>query len=75
MKCPRCDDPIDENTIKFLLSKDYFEKYKNIKMRIEGLKDNKNIPCPFPDCEGFARKDELKNGTLLCQKGHVFCNK
>ena len=75
MKCPRCDDPIDENTIKFLLSRDYFEKYKNIKMRIEGLKDNKNIPCPFPDCEGFARKDELKNGTLLCQKGHIFCNK
>jgi hypothetical protein len=75
MECPRCHDPINESTIKFLLNPEYIEKYNKIQTRINGLKDKKNIPCPHPDCEGFALKEEQINGTLECQNGHVFCLK
>ena len=75
MECPRCHDPINESTIKFLLNREYIQKYNKIKTRIDGLKDKKNIPCPHPDCEGFALKEEEINGTLECQNGHIFCHK
>ena len=75
MKCPRCNDPINESTIKFLLNPEYIEKYNKIQTKINGLKDKKNVPCPHPDCEGFALKEEQINGTLECQNGHIFCSK
>ena len=75
MECPRCHEPINESTIKFLLNPEYMEKYNRIQTKINGLKDKKNIPCPHPDCEGFALKEEQINGTLECQNGHVFCLK
>ena len=75
MECPRCHEPINESTIKFLLNPEYIEKYNKIQTKINGLKDKKNIPCPHPDCEGFALKEEQINGTLECQNGHVFCLK
>ena len=75
LSCPRCHEPINENTIKFLLKGNSLRKYNKLKMRIEGLKDNQNIPCPHPDCEGFARKDREKNETYECQNNHVFCKK
>ena len=75
IECPRCHDIINESTIKFLLNRQYLEKYNKMKTRIEGLKNNKNVPCPFPDCEGFAPKEEAINGTLQCQNNHIFCNK
>jgi hypothetical protein len=75
IECPRCHEPINESTIKFLLTREYLEKYNKIKMKIEGLKNKNNVPCPHPDCEGFASKEEIINGTLECQNGHIFCNK
>ena len=75
IECPRCHEPINETTIKFLLTREYLEKYQKIKRKIEGLKNKKNVPCPHPDCEGFALKEEIINGTLECQNGHIFCNK
>ena len=75
MECPRCHEPINESTIKFLLNHEYMEKYNKIQTKINGLKDKRNIPCPHPDCEGFALKEEQINGTLECQNGHVFCLK
>ena len=75
IECPRCHDPINESQIRFLLNDEYLEKYNKMKMRIEGLKNRNNIPCPYPDCEGFAIKDKEINNTLQCQNGHIFCNK
>ena len=46
-----------------------------MKMRIEGLINKDNVPCPYPDCEGFAIKEKEINNTLQCQNGHIFCNK
>ena len=75
LNCPICKDPINENTIIFLLKGKSLKKYKKQKMRIDGLKNPDNIPCPFPNCEGFAIKKEEKNNIYKCQKGHLFCKK
>ena len=75
IECPRCHEPINDSTIKFFLSGEKLEKYNKIKMRIEGLKDKRNFPCPYPDCEGFALKEEEINGILECQNKHIFCKK
>ena len=42
IRCPLCNEPIEENTLKRLLNDDEFNFYEKIKMRIEGLK-NKNL--------------------------------
>ena len=75
LNCPRCHEPINENTIRFLLKGASLQKYNKMKMRINGLKDHRNVPCPHPDCEGFANKDHVKNDTYQCQNKHVFCKK
>ena len=75
LNCPICKEPINENTIKFLLKGKSLKKYNKQKMRIDGLKNPNNIPCPYPDCEGFALKEKEKNNTYKCQNGHVFCKK
>ena len=73
--CPTCKEPINESTITFLLKGKSLKKKKKKKMRIDGLKNPNNIPCPFPDCEGFAFKDKEINGTYKCQNEHIFCKK
>ena len=73
--CPICKEPINESTITFLLKGKSLKKYNKLKMRIDGLKNQSNIPCPFPDCEGFAFKDKEINGTYKCQNEHIFCKK
>jgi site-specific recombinase XerD len=45
-------------------------------MRIEGLRNKNLIPCPYPDCEGFAnRLTENKTSIFICQNNHYFCEK
>ena len=73
--CPQCNEPINENTIKFLLDEDYLNKYNKIKIKIEGLKNKYLIPCPYPNCEGFANKQRTTNNMLKCQNNHIFCKK
>ena len=75
IECPRCHEKINESTIKFLIKRETLEKYNKIKTRVEGLRNKNNVPCPHPDCEGFALKEEIINGTLQCQNRHIFCNK
>ena len=75
LNCPSCKEPINENTIKFLLKGKSLKKYNKLKMRIDGLKNPENVPCPYPNCEGFALKNKDKNNTYKCQNGHIFCKK
>ena len=76
IKCPICNEPIEENTLKRLLNDNDFNFYQKIKMRIEGLKNKNLFPCPYPDCEGFAnRTTEHKNSIYVCQNNHYFCEK
>lgn len=76
MICPLCNEPIDKKTLQRLLNEDEFDFYEKIKMRIEGLKNKNLIPCPYPDCEGFADKNTLnKNSIFICQNNHYFCSK
>ena len=76
MKCPLCNEPIEEKTLKRLLTEKEFDFYEKIKMRIEGLKNKNLIPCPYPDCEGFADKNNIqKKSIFVCQNNHYFCGK
>ena len=74
IRCPLCNETIEENSLKRLLNDKEFEFYEKIKMRIEGLKNKNLIPCPYPDCEGFADKTNIyKNKIHVCQNHHYFC--
>ena len=76
LKCPLCDEKIEENTIKKLLTEEEFQKYQNLITKIEGLKNHNYIPCPYPDCPGW--KDETTNNNnniVYCQYEHTFCKK
>ena len=76
IRCPKCKEPIEENTLKRLLSEEEFNYYEKIKMRIEGLRNKNLIPCPYPDCEGFAnRSADNKSSIFICQNNHYFCEK
>ena len=75
LSCPTCHEPLEENTIKKLLSEEEFANYKNLITKITGL-INKNkdlIPCPYPDCPGWA--NESNHCLVLCQYNHLFCKK
>ena len=76
IRCPLCNELIEDNTLKRLLNENEYKFYEKIKMRIEGLKNKNLIPCPYPDCEGFAnRAIEHKNKIYICQNNHYFCGK
>ena len=73
--CPTCHENIEENTVKKLLSEEEFIKYKNLVTKITGLINKKKdlIPCPYPDCPGWAK--ESNHNIVLCQNAHKFCKK
>ena len=76
MVCPLCNELIEENTLKKLLTEEEFEFYQKTSTRIKGIKDKNLIPCPYPDCEGFADKNSNnKNNIYCCQNNHLFCGK
>ena len=73
--CPTCHELIEENTVKKLLSEEEFLKYKNLVTKITGLINKKKdlIPCPYPDCPGWA--NECNHNIVECQYNHAFCKK
>ena len=77
LACPTCNELIEENTIKKLLSEEEFNKYETLMMKITGLKnkDKDLVPCPYPDCPGWARENHSSNNIIFCQNGHTFCKK
>ena len=76
IKCPICKEAIEENTLKKMLTEEEFNFYQKTTVRIQGIKDKNLIPCPFPDCEGFADKySNNKNYIYCCQNNHPFCGK
>ena len=75
LSCPTCNEKIEINTIKRLLTEEEFKHYNYLITKIEGYRKEEYIPCPYPDCEGFATKEEERNGTYKCQNNHIFCKK
>ena len=73
--CPLCQEKIEDNTLKKLLSEEEFNFYKKTSIRIKGIKDKNLVPCPYPDCEGFAEKSSSNKNIYCCQNNHVFCGK
>lgn len=76
LHCPTCNEHIEENTIKKLLNEEEFKQYKKLITRIEGLKNKDYLPCPYPDCPGFADISQFNhNNIIYCQNNHNFCKK
>ena len=77
LHCPTCNEHIEENTIKKLLTEEEFQKYQTLMTKIEGLKNHKDyIPCPYPDCPGWVDKNQFNdNNIIYCQYEHTFCKK
>ena len=69
-----CQQPINENIIEELLDYNNYEKYKKFKKRIYSLSNNNLIPCPYPDCDGFGEKINIKQNKLKCNDcNNIFC--
>ena len=75
LHCPTCNENIDENTIKKLLTEEEFQHYQILITRINGLKNKEYIPCPYPDCPGWANENQNNNNIVYCQYEHTFCKK
>ena len=76
LNCPTCKERIEENTIKKLLTQEEFQKYKYLITKIEGIKNKELIPCPYPDCPGYAEENQSKNNNIVfCNYEHIFCKK
>lgn len=77
LRCPKtiCNDKIREIDIEKLFSNEEFEIYLNSKAKFEGFSDNNMMPCPIPDCEGFGKKAEIRDGFIKCSKNHKFCER
>ena len=73
--CPTCNENIDENTIRKLLTEEEFQKYQILITKIKGLKNKEYIPCPYPDCPGWANENQNNNNIVYCQYEHTFCKK
>ena len=77
-KCTELEKEFIENIIK----KDdkLFDKYNLFKKRISILNNKNYIPCPIPDCEGYAiikeqKKYKFENSNYMkCINNHIFCN-
>ena len=58
-----------------------YNKYHLFKKRISILNNKNYIPCPIPDCEGYAIKKDQKQynfenpNYMKCINNHIFCNK
>ena len=75
LKCPSCKGKMEENTIRKLITEEEFQKYQNLITKIEGLKNKLYIPCPYPDCPGWAQENQSNHNIYYCQYEHTFCKK
>ena len=75
LDCPTCNELLEENIIKKLLSVDEFQKYQKLITKIQGLKNKDHIPCPYPDCPGWAEDNHNDINIVTCQYDHNFCKK
>ena len=85
IKCmnEKCKEELDEDFIKDIIKNDdnLLNKFNLFKKKISILNNKNYIPCPVPDCEGYADKSVQKQLNLenknykLCINGHIFCDK
>ena len=77
LSCPTCNELLEENTIKKLLSEEDYQKYINLITKIKGLKNKNYTPCPYPDCPGWGEENQSNHNIniLTCQYNHLFCKK
>ena len=77
-KCIELDNEFIETIIKN--DSKLFDKYNLFKKRISILNNKNFIPCPIPDCEGYAIKKIQKQfkfeneNYMKCINNHIFCN-
>ena len=77
IKCPNefCQKKIENNIIEDLIDEKDYIKYLKFQKRIFSLSNNdKFIPCPFPDCDGYGEKIKIKKKYLQCEEcKNYFC--
>ena len=84
IKCltEKCVD-LEKEFIKKIIQHDdeLYYKYNLFQKRISILNNKNYIPCPIPDCEGYAIKNNQKQyqfeneNYMQCINNHIFCNK
>ena len=76
--CPKesCKNIIKTPTLLNFLNEKEVEKLDKFQRRKDTLKIKNSIFCPFPDCESYSIKQNLKNiENLKCiDSNHMFCS-
>lgn len=85
IKCmnDKCNIELKSDFIEKIIKIDdnLYKKYNLFKNRILILNNKDYIPCPIPDCEGYAIKEmqaqyNFNNKNYMqCTNSHIFCNK
>ena len=79
----KCNVELNKDFIEEIIKNDnnLSKKYKLFNDRILILNNKNYIPCPFPDCEGYAIKENQEQynfnnkNYMKCINDHIFCNK
>ena len=84
IKCinDKCNAELNDYFIEDIIKYDnkLYNKYNLFKNRISILNNKDYIPCPIPDCEGYAIKKSQKKYNfsnkyfMKCTYNHIFCN-
>ena len=74
IKCPNefCQYKINSNIVEDLCDNITFLKYKKFEKRINSLSNEKYIPCPYPNCDGYGEKINIKKNILKCEECHTY---
>ncbi len=76
IKCPNefCQHKINSNIVEDLCDNNTFLKYKKFEKRINALSNEKYIPCPYINCDGYGEKINIKKNILKCEEcQNYFC--
>ena len=69
-----CQQEIKDSILEDLLDEENYEKYKKFQRRITSLSNKKLIPCPYPNCDGYGEKINIKKTYLKCEDcNNIFC--
>ena len=70
IKCPNefCQHKINSNIVEDLCDNFTFLKYKKFEKRINALSNEKYIPCPYVNCDGYGEKINIKKNILKCEE-------
>ena len=70
-----CNEKLTDDFIINLLNKDInlIKKYKKYKLELEIMNNPNKKLCPYPNCDSYLEKKEIREKDATCKNNHSFC--